>query len=63
MEINTQTTVLLRLPQVLARFPVSRSKWWSGVKEGIYPKPIRLGSRCTMWREQDIDRLMNEVSK
>ena len=63
MEINTQTTVLLRLPQVLARFPVSKSHWWSGVKQGIYPEPIRLSSRCTMWRSEDIDQLINEVSK
>ena len=63
MQPNTQTRVLLRLPQVLERFPVCKSKWWAGVKLGDYPQPIRHGSRCTMWRAEDIDQLISEVSK
>ena len=58
-----KTIQLLRLPQVLERFPVGKSKWWAGVKLGDYPQPIRLGSRCTMWRAEDIDQLIEEVSK
>ena len=58
-----KTIQLLRLPQVLERFPVCKSKWWAGVKLGEYPLPIRLGSRCTMWRAEDIDQLIDEVSK
>jgi prophage regulatory protein len=61
MQLNTIKKVLLRLPQVLERFSVSRSKWWAGVNESEYPQPIRLGSRCTMWREEDIDQLIEEV--
>ncbi|HAT52708.1 MAG TPA: hypothetical protein DCS80_05475 [Betaproteobacteria bacterium] len=63
MEQNIQNRTLLRLPQVLERFPVCKSKWWAGVKLGEYPQPIRLGSRCTMWRAEDIDQLIDEVSK
>ena len=58
-----KTIQLLRLPQVLERFPVRKSKWWAGVKLGDDPQPIRLGSRCTMWRAEDIDQLIDEVSK
>ena len=64
MQQNINRTIqLLRLPQVLERFPVCKSKWWAGVKLGDYPQPIRLGSRCTMWRAEDIDQLIDEVSK
>jgi len=64
MQQNIHKTIqLLRLPQVLERFPVCKSKWWAGVKLGDYPQPIRLGSRCTMWRAEDIDQLIDEVSK
>jgi prophage regulatory protein len=64
MQQTTHKTIqLLRLPQVLERFPVRKSKWWAGVKLGDYPQPIRLGSRCTMWRAEDIDQLIDEVSK
>jgi len=62
MQLNVQKSVLLRLPDVLERFPVSKSKWWDGVSKGEYPKPIRLGSRCTMWREEDIDKLIEDLS-
>jgi len=62
MNSFNQSKVLLRLPQVLERFPVSKSKWWAGVRLGDYPQPIRLGSRCTMWRAEDIDKLIDELS-
>jgi predicted DNA-binding transcriptional regulator AlpA len=45
---------LLRLPQVLARVPVSKSSWWQGVREGRFPAPVRLGKRTTCWRLSDI---------
>lgn len=47
----------VRLPQVLAAIPVSRSTWWNGVKSGKYPKPVKLGPRTTAWRVDDIRNL------
>lgn len=44
----------LRLPQVLAIFPVSKSTWWDGVRKGRYPAPVKIGPRCTAWRVEDI---------
>lgn len=43
----------LRLPQVLEIFPISRSAWWKGCKEGRYPQPLKLGPRTTVWRKAD----------
>jgi len=34
--------------------PVSASTWWSGVKSGRYPQPVKLSERCTAWRVRDI---------
>lgn len=48
----------LRLPQVLALVPVSRSTWWAGVKTGRYPTPVKLGPRITAWRVEDIRDLI-----
>ncbi len=45
---------LLRIHQVLALVPIGKSSWWKGCKEGIYPKPIKLGPRTTVWRAEDI---------
>lgn len=38
--------------------PVSPSTWWKGVKDGRFPKPIKLGDRTTVWRESDINDLI-----
>ncbi|MFY8018041.1 MAG: helix-turn-helix transcriptional regulator [Inhella sp.] len=42
---------------MLAVFPVSRSTWYQGVKEGRYPKPIRLSERRVAWPEPVIAAL------
>ena len=47
-------TGFLRLPAVLAVIPVSKSTWWTGVKTGRFPKPVKLGPRMTAWRVEDI---------
>jgi prophage regulatory protein len=52
------TQALLRLPQVLALIPVSRSHWWSGVASGKYPTGIKLSSRVTVWKSGHIHNLI-----
>jgi len=52
----------LRLPQVLKLFPVCKSTWWAGVRDGLYPKPVKLGNRCTAWRVQDVRELIERTS-
>jgi len=49
-------------PPVPAVIPVSRSTWWSGVKTGRYPKPVKLGPRITVWRVSDIRKLIDAES-
>lgn len=55
---TTHPEALLRLPAVLQKFPVSRAKWYAGVKSGVYPAPVRLSSRCVAWRESQITALI-----
>jgi len=47
-------TGLLRLPQVLAIIPVAASTWWLGVREGRFPKPIKLSERVTCWQAEKV---------
>ena len=63
MKSNTllSETGFLRLPQVLAIFPISRSAFWAGVKSGRYPKPVKLSARCTAWRVEDIKNLLESI--
>ena len=52
---------LYRLPDVLARIPVSRSSWFAGIQVGRYPRGHHLGPRTTVWRSDDIDRLIDSL--
>jgi predicted DNA-binding transcriptional regulator AlpA len=51
-------TGFLRLHQILAIIPVSKSTWWRGCKTGRFPAPIKLGPRITAWRAEAIADLV-----
>lgn len=56
----------LRLTQILVPggpLPISKSSWWEGVRQGVYPQPIRLGKRITAWRASDIRTLIEQGVK
>lgn len=46
-------------PPVPAVIPVSKSTWWSGIREGRFPQSVKLGPRTTVWRVEDIRRLID----
>lgn len=64
MANNLPETGFLRLSQIIGNpravppvppiIPVRKSCWWSGVKSGRFPKPVKLGPRVTVWRVEDI---------
>jgi prophage regulatory protein len=41
-------------PPIPPLVPLSRSTLWAKVKEGSFPKPVRLGPRTTAWRAADV---------
>jgi acyl dehydratase len=61
-------TGFLRLSQIVGNpkanppippiIPISSSSWWAGVKNGRFPKPVKLGPRTTAWRTEDIRALI-----
>ena len=63
MDTKLPESGFVRLPQILAVFPVSRSAFWAGVKTGRYPKPVKLSPRCTAWRVDDIRALIENTWK
>ena len=60
-KIQNVSEGFLRLPQVLAIYPVSRSAWWAGCKSGRYPKPVKLSPNTTAWKIQEIMALVASV--
>lgn len=45
----------LREPQVLARVPFSRPTLHRRVKDGTFPRPVKVGPRAVAWIEREID--------
>jgi prophage regulatory protein len=54
---------LWRLETVLAYVPLSRSSWLAGVKDGIYPKPVRISARRVAWRANEIEAFVRSLKK
>ncbi len=48
----------LRVKEILKIFPIGKSTWWDGVKDGRFPKPVKLGERTTAWAIEDIKTLV-----
>lgn len=51
----------VRLAQILGPegpIPIGKSSWWAGVKNGRYPRPLKIGPRITVWRVEDIRELI-----
>lgn len=53
-------TGFVRLPRVLEHIPVARSTWWAGVKDGRFPKSVKIGG-VTAWRASDIQMLIDTL--
>lgn len=63
----------LRLPQIIgdakakppipAVIPVSKSTWWAGVRSGRFPKPVKLGPRCTAWTVESVRALIAQATE
>lgn len=47
--INSSGNKLLDTKQVLEIIPISESNWKKGVKDGRYPKPVKVGGRVFWW--------------
>lgn len=58
-----QISGFLKLPEVLAIFPVSTATWYRGIKSGIYPKGIKLNKRSSAWRVEDIENLIKNIGR
>ena len=64
---NPVQPTLLRLKHIIGDkthvpiIPLSRSGWWQGVKDGRYPSPIKIGANTTVWRSDDIQKLVDDM--
>lgn len=62
MNYSLPETGFIRLSVILTIIPVGKTTWWNGVKTGKFPKPIKLGTRTTAWKAEDIQVLIKTLS-
>jgi prophage regulatory protein len=53
-EPSLPTIGYVRLPAILAVFPVSKATWWNMVRDGKAPRSVKLGPRITAWKAAEI---------
>ncbi|MEO8008397.1 MAG: AlpA family phage regulatory protein [Betaproteobacteria bacterium] len=51
----------MRLPAILAVFPVSKTTWYAGMAEGRYPQSVKISGKATAWRAEDIRGLIERT--
>ena len=42
--------------------PMGRTAWYKGIKEGRYPRPVKISERSVAWKSEDIDALVARIS-
>ncbi len=45
-------------PPIAPIIPVGKSTWWQGCREGRFPKPLKIGTRTTVWRKSEVLALL-----
>jgi predicted DNA-binding transcriptional regulator AlpA len=55
-------TCFLRINQVLELVPVSRSSLYDMVRDGRFPKQVKLSANVSVWRRADVDAYIKSVS-
>lgn len=53
----------MRVAQVTAVVPVSRQTIWRWVREGRFPKPVKLTERVSAWRVGDVRQWSEQFGK
>tara|TARA_R110002072_G_scaffold301401_1_gene481068 strand:- start:4829 stop:5116 length:288 start_codon:yes stop_codon:yes gene_type:complete len=50
---------LLRTPAVLEAYGVSRPALYSHMKDGLFPRPIKLGEKLAVWPSDEVYAVVN----
>jgi len=59
----TQTRRLIRGPEVRSQVGLSNSTIYNKIKEGTFPKPIKIGERAKAWDSFAVDEWVEEKIK
>lgn len=51
---------LIRLPEMLARTGLSRTRAYEAIRAGNFPAPVKIGPRAVGWVAEEIDCWISE---
>lgn len=57
---HSAAAALLRLAMVLIMTGQGRSAVYAGIKNGTFPRPVKLGTRSVAWVKSEIDQWIAE---
>lgn len=60
---NTNSHQLVKLPVVMALTAFGRASIFQYVKDGRFPKPIKIGARATAWRLVEVEAWIDSRQK
>lgn len=65
MEIKSEICPesLIRLDQVIALIGLKRSWIYQRIKEGQFPRPIKIGSRASVWTQSSVSAWIQKMSE
>lgn len=52
---------IVRRPEVLKLLQISRSNLYKKIEQGLWPKPISLGSRAVAWLSSENEQVLNAM--
>ena len=52
-------TKFISIDEVLEKTTFGRSSLYAKVSKGLFPKPVKVGSRKIAWPQYEIDQMMN----
>ena len=50
-------------PAVPGLLPISKSSWWNGIKEGVYPRGVKISKHVTAWPANAIHDLIEKLGR
>lgn len=54
------STGFIRQAVLLKQLPFSKTTLWRNVKQGSFPKPVKLSERVTAWRAEDVHKWLQK---
>ena len=54
------TDYCIRAKEVTQRLSIGRSTLYEWIQKGYFPKPIKLSTHCSVWRESTVNQWLAE---